>query len=1077
MPLHYIHAEQLGALYPALRQNIKTERAALEPQTPQTIIVGNLDTEAWLTRRFLADDGILMGISYPFLESAIRSFSERLILQVRPTGSESWFMPPQQGTDRPPAIGLAELEIILLGLIADKKNAALLADLGYPPDELTQARSTALAARLAEELRESILHIPQVLEKLVTTKAADKRPAAQLWRQVHAALAATGRPFPSLDPTLPARILAVENSGIAANHGLHLFGMPLLSQYHIRTLVAMARHLPVWLYMTDLSVFAAGENALLASAGQNAAEFRNLLRHTCDEFGVPFGSHQVATPKATGRRLEVHAYPGAWRAAELLGDDFHASLMANPEMRQDDFAVALTDAQAQYAAFERACGMRQMSAFSRTRFYEAPPALADLWQILGEAAHSGPNRALIARFAANLIVVQANGGDREKISLWLEVLEKANGYRDDYPDQQESFNIRAARHRLLRGVITGSASPAENHLPAAKFLRPFDSFAFSEAFQRFLTPLLAARSALAEKQGSELADAMLKLQHEITPPGAEITLLARWLENLRPVAGFETLALAQVIRLLVRHLPATGLVQQTAREGVTFAPLHATCFVKKTQIIFDLSEDTDRRDESAETLFTELKQAPTRLRAREQLALHLATALAGEAERLIFARTGLDPASGAEKYPSQLLAYAESAAALCGRTTAVAAGFAPTLLSAPEKNPPIAADADRQTAWLLQRGTPGKAPQLSALLLPATPPAAAAQNLDLKDLRSFLSNPARYRLQRYLPPEIEMPAFRREEPRLAVSSSARLAFCEDYLKTAVLSAASPTLCTALDYVTERQLRGEAPPQGFDHATELLKQNNNDVLLTTLARSAQHDLELVEYCFRTGINEPFAVRDAERLTRYYLPAPEIGGLSIAGSSGPLMRLKSSGEIFLWQSAIYAQRNADLIWCHLLLAVLAACKTQLPNGQIRLADFNTKTTSKEAIASLKFSPRDAMQQPTVTEAQQYLTLLVSELGGESIVWYDHALLKKENLAKWAERPDEELLENFPESDADGQDEKILMLQRYFALEAGEKTIAFFNNFIRPVARIDKELNAKENKKAAPEKKTKGGKNGKS
>ena len=91
MRFDYIHSHQIEALYAPLAVRLHAERQKLEPQTPQTIVVGNLDTETFLQQKIIAESGVLMGVNFPFLESAIENFYTRLRFDLPPAANESWF--------------------------------------------------------------------------------------------------------------------------------------------------------------------------------------------------------------------------------------------------------------------------------------------------------------------------------------------------------------------------------------------------------------------------------------------------------------------------------------------------------------------------------------------------------------------------------------------------------------------------------------------------------------------------------------------------------------------------------------------------------------------------------------------------------------------------------------------------------------------------------------------------------------------------------------------------------------------------------------------------------------------------
>ena len=87
MAFYYHKAHTLGALFPELYRLLKSERRSLKPQTPQTIIVGSLDIEAWIEEQFIEKDGVLMGVHFPFLETAIETFAERRAAALFPGGT------------------------------------------------------------------------------------------------------------------------------------------------------------------------------------------------------------------------------------------------------------------------------------------------------------------------------------------------------------------------------------------------------------------------------------------------------------------------------------------------------------------------------------------------------------------------------------------------------------------------------------------------------------------------------------------------------------------------------------------------------------------------------------------------------------------------------------------------------------------------------------------------------------------------------------------------------------------------------------------------------------------------------
>jgi len=1053
MPIRYFHAESLGGLFPVLYDEVRRERRTLPPQKTQAIIVGNLETEAWITRSFLAADTVLMGVDFPFLESAIRSFSERLRLQLHPESNESWFLPPAGGLPR--ALGIAEFEMLLLHIITHEEGAHLLAGLGYDRAQLTASQFTTLAAILADELRETILHRPTLLRDIAAGKQHSQSAGAQLWCTLYRAMQATQRPFPAFDPELAEQILAQQIPAGTASETLHLFGMPMLSEYHLRIIAAIGHHMSVNLYMTDLSAFAGSNNALLATAGRKSAEFSALLRGICESYSTGLSVTGITKDKRQGAVFSLYALPGIWRGAELIGDEFHSLLTSNAALYQDDIGVSLTNPELQYAAFERALAMRQLAAFSRERFYEIPHPLAELWQIVADIVQGGLNRPRLIRYAHHPIVARTTAAEPEKVAQWLGALEKAQGYRDDYPDAQAVFNLEAALRRIDRGTLIHYLHGED--LPAARTLRLFDSKDFAAGFRAFFKPLLSARTRLSGLTGQELADTMLALQHEISGPGESTQLLAQWFEQMRELEGFAGLTLPQVVKFLKRHLPGKSLAQQTDHEGITFSSLAATCFTRDTQLLFDLNEDADQQDRQVQYLFPELASAPTRYSGIEQLASRLATALCSDTRHLIVAYSAQDPASGAEKYPSQVLADLPGAAKEIGRAERLTRSFPATLQQHDSSLPPVASDADRRTAWLLQN--PSRNPQpLSVHILPDLATETSQQHTDLHELIGYLRNPAYQVLRRHLPPELAIAEFSRDEPKLAVSNDARLRFCEEYLELLLLDAVGKTQPTASDFVRYKQARGDYPPEGFDQAGRLLAEGNNDSRLSALAIKLRDDFTLVEYLFHAGVKKSFAVEETARLTRHYLPAIRLHETHITGSSGTLLQ-NSDGRLFRLQSAIYGERNAQLVELYLLLCLFTLGDVELNNREITLADLATANSSQDPIGAIRFTARSGLPLPDAAAATEYLELLLTRLRGQHIALYDHAMIRSPRLSQWADLPAEQVLNRLEKYMEAEPKHEARFLQQYYGLKVDSGSVKFFEEFIRPVALLDREENPTE------------------
>lgn len=1066
MSLSLFCCEQLEPLFAHLRVRLRRERCTLPPQKTQVIVVGNLETEAFLTRQFVADDGILMGIDFPFLESAITDLCVRLKTAQIPHANESWFLPASAlGTEHRP-LGQVDLEILLLKLLQNPEGSELMQQLGLNVTTLPPTQLVTLAGNLAYELRESILHCPQSFASLAEKKNKTLTTAEKLWLHLETMLRSLARPFPSFDPKLPEWICSQNLPSDTVSETLYLFGMPIVSEYHVRNLVAIAHLFSVELYMVNLSGYAESNNQLLAKAGGKMRAFTQLLQRTCENYGTEFSAITLEPQSIHGRTLTICALPGIWRAAELMGDAFHAQLRENQNLPQNAIGVSLTDPTTQFAAFERALGMRQLTPFAREKFYQAPDVLAELWQIIAEVTQSGVSRALVARYALNPLVAQRYEDEPEKIPLYLSLLERAHGYRDDYSDTQSVFLIAEALRRIERSMLIGESYDPD--LPASLRLGILDVHTLATELHTFLEPLLTAKIRFAELSGSKLADAMLQLQQEITPAMDAVEKLASWFDSIRELPGFSELSFAQVVKLMQRHLSGRSLSQQTNLEGITFASLGASCFIRHTHLLFDLCEDADR-DDSGNRLFPEISKSPTRLAQREQLAIEIAQALTSNVHTLILAYSSHDPATGAQKYPAQVLADVSEAARIINRREIPAPSYPVTIMGTYDKIPPIAAAADHKTLWLLNNPQLPHEP-LANFLLPELVTENNRTELDFHDLLDYLNDPAHYFLRDHLPNEPELVAFRREEPRLAVSSDAQLLFCEDYLKHALLDARGDTLIAATDFVRWRQKRGEYAPEGFDQSMRLLAENNNNSRLFALAQSLQNDFTLVEYVFRADVFSPFCVPESRRLIRIYLPSIKIHDTSIIGTSATLLRTHDK-QYYRLMSAIYPNRNALLVELHLLLCLLALSGLTPRIDSIALADLGTKTRSADPISAIGFNPTAVLSTPSFQQSAQYLESILIAIKNPEPIFFDHSLINEKKLGQWAALTDEQLLIAFRKASENADNStRSTSARDFFALEVTEKSVEFFKKFILPIAEIDWRENLQEKVKSKGDDKSK-------
>lgn len=1041
MSIRFIHSINLESLFPLFDKSLRAERQKLSPQTPQAVVVGNLDTQAWLTQSFLEQDGILMMVDFPFLESAISSFASRLERGINPTKTESWFsaIPDREATSTP--LSRAELELILLGLLKDEKNRALFEALGYGAAHLNASRQVALAMHWAKRLHEAVLHIPQTLADVITTTRKTQNAAEKLWQKVFSQMTASKRPFYSFDPTLPARIAAAQQIESTNTSTLRLFGMPLLSEFHTRTLVSMAKHIPVEIYSLDFSLYADAKNPLLSLVGQKAQVFKTLVEDLCSELKLPLEDVGVSAERKPKRALEVHRYPSLWRAAELFGDTIHSALSQDGLLRQNHFSVVLTDAANQFAPFERALGMRSLKVFSRTHFFEAPSPLVELWQLLSQAA-AGINRDLLLRYARNPIVEASHG--KEEIELNLALLQKLHAYRDDYEGAQSIFLLDEGLGRLLRSAIVSN----EVGLPPATPIDTVEAAQATEKLTAFLRPLRIAHKILAEKKGTALAQAMRDIQKEIAPTGDEMSVLSRWFEKMATLPGFETLSFTDAVALLARSLPRASLAQQASQEGVTFSPLVAACFTKRIQGLFDLSEDIEKSADDGPLLFETIKDSATRLTVHERVAFELVTALSSNVERLIFAIAEFDAVTGAQKYPATHLAQIEDAALSVGRTYAEKREFPTTLLGATASGIPIASSADVATVNALRLTNSPPKDSLSTFLIPKNRHENSREYQSVKDLKAFLQNPALYRLRNFMPGIEAEFAFRNDEPKISLGDSGRLTFAADYLKSSLLDVNERTILSPIEFVQWQRASALSPPDGFDTTKEFLTPQNVQAL-ENLAAGLSQQYKLVEFVFHQAIKKSCSVDETSRLTRHYMPAVSVGDRPVTGSSGIFLYDATAGVLVSfrrpYQSKVQNAVESSLIG---MLLTLSQWKN-LPN-QIFVGELNTDTKAKSPIEALDLKTNAAFALFDAKDATKYLANLLQALLSDEIIFYDHSLIESPVFDKWADKERSEAFETMQKNGEKFLSGESAMAQKFYSLEVDEQSVDFFERFIQPIAR---------------------------
>lgn len=1061
MALNYHTATRLSELFEPLYKQVRAERARLRPQTPQTIVVGNLDTEAWLQKKFLEADEILMSVNFPFLEAAIENLVLRLARKIPPSASESWFSAPAATMSGQAFAGMPEMEITLLRMLGEKAHAKTFARLGYGVPELTALQRLALARNLAGNLREHLLHAPRAMQKLREKKSTGKiLPLAELWHALSLELEKRELVSPLLRPELAGQLIAAAEK-IPGQGALFLFGMPLLSAYHIQILSATAGFCDVHFYGFTPPANSALAGDFITPVNRRYERYRKTLAAEAAEQAVPFVETTIPMPdqKAALPRLELWGLPGKWRAAEILADHWHETLSTDAGLRQEDIAVALSDIEGQLAPFELAGSKRELSIYTRHKVMQKPQPVVELVRIFSEAALGGLSRAPLLDYLGNAAVKSAYNLTPELVQLFARAFETAHAYRDDYPESQAEFNFDAALKRIFRGGLLDGRGEILTGVPGHAVITELESAETADLFLRCSSFLLRSARRLASVRGAELTAALRELFADGPFSGDEaLRQVLELLSRLSRAGEPHDLTAPQLTAILREYVPGMALMHSQSGEGISLAPLYAASFVKTYQTIFDVNEDLETRENDLAGQLPEYTAAATRLTADEQLRITFVTALYSGCSELLFTYSQTDPATGADKYPARQIEALRVSLHAAGVTFTQRSDFSQTTLQKDgAEDFPLSSTGDAETARLVAANRPPQGAGLVALLSPAAND-TDRQLYSLSDLERFIANPAVARLAQHGVLPEEPVDFRREEPGLSVSSGSRLKFCEEYLHTALFFAPEAVVPEPMATVVQKQLSGSGAPDGFDHAKALLLANDNNSRLALTATAERDNTRLIEYIFHEKVTSAFAVQETKRLERRYLPAVVVDGLTLTGRSPLLLERQGSANLVLLDTSVgdYPKRTALFVRAHLLVCALlgAAPRADLP-AAIEIGKFHIgKAAAEREILQQEYAVVATLPIDAVQKAEQYLRGVVTAMQTENSFWFDlGALPPKKKLAVFAESPETEILALLEDTEAAGFDgAKNEFIRRFYDLKVSSKSADFFNQFIRPVAVID-------------------------
>lgn len=1076
MAFFYHQANSLDALFPELYRLIKAERKTLRPQTPQTIIVGNLDVEAWIEEQFISEDGVLMGVQFPFLETALDTFADRQTAGLFPAAHESWFNPVTGTQPAHKKAGMLELELIILNLLSAYHNGSAAEALNFDVGALGPLQRLTLAQKIAREIREYLLHAPDAMQLSLSGKAS--HPIARFWKIAHEAIDNAGFTSEMFLTGNGFKAAKSEPSlfGPGSQSALYLFGMPVLSAYHIGKLCKVARAVDVHLMGIHPPVLRDAPE-YFAAVAKKYERYLSFISDTAAKTGTPFSAERVPeklsawlqTEQTSNQQspVEFLGLPGAWRGAEILADIWHEALRTDEELRQDDFSLALTDAASLYPAFDKACGARRLSVFMRNRLFERAESWVELVAIFAAAAADGIHRELIVRYLANAVVRERFRLDTEKTELFVRALTEANGFRNDYPASLAVFNLTAALGRLDLGLMVDPATAETPGLPGAAYLRSFDTAELLGELNECIGILLTAGETLKPQRGAELIRLLTALLSRLQgEPSGGFTSVIKICTEIAEIIPKNDVTLQQIARILKQHVQGKSLAQSAQRQGICASPLSASAFVRRRITLMDMNEELDGNDEAEEGLLPEYLKSPTRLSKAELTAIQLVQAALSDPDVLQICYSNTDPKTGAEKYRSTEIERFKASLSAANIAFNERHDFPVTIFDTAAGTAANAADGEVRLVRLCT-SPPRQDARLSQVLLPPVT-TRVAETLEVKDLVAYISKPLEYILRREAQQSEDPVDFSYAEPKLAESKGAQFRFAENYLRRAVLSPTAAPLPSAIDALEAQRRRGLLEPEGFDFMRRLLLEGNNAQIISEFAAAQRSEFQVVEYIFDNRVASAFRVKEDERFSRVYLPAPRIGDTLLTGIVGKFLETPGNNYLYLLESSLAAKRTESWINAYVRLAAFLGAGAVLPGKMpagIRSLQYdiqleNDDTKNKLTIAA---KVRFAAEAAKLRDADQYLARAVEAIQNLPPVYFNAELLGKNNLSHHAASSDEKILALLQKGQADKETRDEVA--GFYAAEVNQESVAFFNVFIRPIAELDAEKPAgKTSKKKA-------------
>ena len=756
--------------------------------------------------------------------------------------------------------------------------------------------------------------------------------------------------------------------------------------------------------------------------------------------------------------VEFLKLPGLWRGAEIIADLWHEKLRASHELRQDDFALMLTDPAAQYPAFDKACGARRLSLFARNRLFERPQDVVELMAILAEAASDGIDRDLLVRYFSNPVVRTRFRLDSEKTNLYIRSLSEANGFRNDYPGALGIFNLTNALQRLRLGLLVEPANVRHETTPGATYIRSLDT---SETLAEFIVcveVLILAPTLLKPQPGAELVKQWLALIARFQDtPAPEATALSETLTTIAAMIPEHEITAQQVARIVARNTTGKNLAQGAQRQGICASPLSAPAPFRRSVTLWDMSEDLDNTPEKEDGQLTEYLISPTRLKKNEQVAIHLVLAALGESESLQIAYSGFDAETGAEKYRSVEIERFKASLRAGNVVFGEKEKFAQTIFDTGEGFAANAADAEVATLRLSYEKKGSGAP-LAGMLLPTLASAETTNELSLKNLIAYTREPFHYFYRRLTALPEDPADFRYAEPKLAETKGTKFLFVENFIKNTVLSPRDVQPISPLHLLAAEERRGITEPEGFDFMRRLLSSGENEQILRDFAIADARRFQIVEYLLDARIQAPFSVKEAERLTRHYLPAPTIGGVKITGTSDRFLTTLEDNQLYTIGSSREKgdkDRTRECIGAYVqLAAILSATRDHAKFAPGGISLFYYKITEEGETDSpslvIKRETKFIFDAVKINAAEKYLQNLTEAICTQQAPYFTAALLGKNKLSGFAAKTTNEIVEALAKENEKRDNEDFIA--EFYQPDLGDEAGAFFDRFIRPIAETD-------------------------